>query len=176
MIIETERLIMRPFEEADLQDFNEYASVPGVGEAAGWPHHQSIDESKKILQMFLDDSENHFALYHRADKKVIGAVGLKASWVDEDDEYKHLKAREIGYVISKDYWGVGFATEATKAIIDYGFNTLGLDAYTICHFKENAKSKRVIEKCGFTFVKQDVFYAKPLDKHFDDMKYILLKP
>ena len=51
--IETDRLILRPWKESDLADFYEYASVPGVGEMAGWCHHKSLDESKMILDMFL---------------------------------------------------------------------------------------------------------------------------
>ncbi|MDE5856431.1 MAG: GNAT family N-acetyltransferase, partial [Anaeroplasmataceae bacterium] len=60
--LETERLILRPFEENDLNDFNTYAKVEGVGEMAGWPHHQSIEESKKILNMFMEEKKT-FALY-----------------------------------------------------------------------------------------------------------------
>ena len=52
IVIETERLILRAFTESDLTDFYTYASVPGVGEMAGWPHHQSIETSKDILRSF----------------------------------------------------------------------------------------------------------------------------
>ena len=47
-VIETERLLLRPFIESDLEDFYTYASVPGVGERAGWPHHETIETSKQI--------------------------------------------------------------------------------------------------------------------------------
>ena len=172
--IETKRLLLRAFVESDLEDFYAYASVPGVGEMAGWPHHESIETSKSILQMFLNE-KNVFAIFHNGDQKVIGSLGLHESWTSKDDKYKHLKAKEIGYVIAKDYWGQGLASEVAKSVIAYGFDTLGLEAYGICHFKENVQSRRVIEKCGFTFVKQDVFHAKQMQKQFDDLKYILLR-
>lgn len=174
IIIETERLLLRAFEESDLDDFFAYASVPGVGEKAGWPHHENIETSRWILRSFLDEKEV-FAVYHKADRKVIGSLGLHKSWANEDEAYKHLKVKEIGYVLSKNYWGQRLMPEAVKAVIDYGFNTLGVEAFTCGHFSVNAESRRVIEKNGFRFVKQSEFHAKQLGQTFEDMKYILVK-
>ena len=173
-ILETERLIIRTWQESDLDDFYAYASVPGVGEMAGWPHHQSIDTSRQILEKFMA-GKNEFALYHKGDKKVIGSLGIHSSWANEDDEFKHLKLKEIGFVLSKAYWGQGLMPEAVKVVINYCFTQLGLDALTCGHFKSNPQSRRVIEKCGFKYLKDDIFYSNQLDKHFDDMKYILHK-
>jgi len=174
IVIETERLTLRAFTEADLQDFYNYASIPGVGEMAGWPHHESIETSRTILQMFLNNKDV-FALYHKADKKVIGSLGLHSAWINREEEYKHLKAKNIGYVLSKDYWGMGLVPEAVNAVINYGFTTLEMEAFSIEHFVENMQSRRVIEKCGFKFVKKGRFHAKLLDKHFDELRYVLLK-
>ena len=151
IVINTDRLTIRPFAETDLNDFNAYASVPGVGECAGWPHHKSLEESKKILTTFLENKSN-FALFHKEDDKVIGSLGLHAGWTSRNEKYKHLKAKEIGYVIAKDYWGIGLAAEAVKAIVNYGFEHLGVEAFGIAHFAENAASRRVAEKCGFMYV------------------------
>ncbi|MCL2364737.1 MAG: GNAT family N-acetyltransferase [Defluviitaleaceae bacterium] len=170
---ETPRLILRPFTQDDLHDFNAYASVPGVGEAAGWPHHKTLDESQKILDLFLCEKAN-FALYHKADAKVVGSLGLHKSWTDELEDYNHLSAYEMGYVLSKDYWGQGLVPEAAHAVIRYLFDERKLDAISICHFKENAQSRRVIEKLGFAFVMEDVYYSKQMDVEFDDMKYLML--
>lgn len=171
-IIETKRLILRSWRESDLNDFYEYASVAGVGEMAGWKHHESIDESKKILDSFINH-KNVFAIVLKANNKVIGSLGLHSSWANDEPLYKDLKQKEIGYVLSKTYWGKGYTPEAVKAVINYCFETLGLDAVTVTHFQTNNQSRRVIEKCGFKFVKTDVYDAKQLDKKFDDMKYIL---
>ena len=174
IVIETERLILKAFTEADLQDFYSYASIPGVGEMAGWRHHESIETSERILHSFIEEKEV-FAVYHKSDRKVIGSLGLHKSWANEHEAYKELKVKEIGYVLSKDYWGQGLMPEAVNAVIDYGFETLGLEAFTCGHFSENSQSRRVIEKCGFRFTKQSEFYAKQLQRSFEDMKYILLR-
>ena len=172
--LETERLILRPWKETDLDDMFAYASVPGVGEMAGWPHHQTIDTSREILSMFLAEKEC-FALYHKTDKKVIGSLGVHHSWANDEPGYEHLKMKNLGYVLAKDYWGQGLVPEALSAVIDYGFMQLGLDAFTIEHFKSNPQSRRVIEKCGFKYLRDGTYHAKQLDKHFEEMKYILHK-
>ena len=174
IIIKTSRLILRSWQETDLDDFFAYASVPGVGEMAGWPRHETIETSKMILHSFIEKKEV-FALYHKSDRKVIGSLGLHYSWANEDDKYKNLKVKEIGYVLSKDYWGQGLIPDAVKAVMDYCFLNLGVEAFTCGHFKENNQSRRVIEKCGFEFLKESVYYSKQLDKSFEDMKYILVK-
>ena len=176
IVIETERLILRAFTESDLTDFYAYASVPGVGEMAGWPHHQSIETSKNILRSFIEEKEV-FAVFHKAENKVIGSLGVHAPppWLSKDERYKHLNAYKIGYVLAKDFWGQGLMPEAVKAVIDYGFNTLGIDAFTCEHFTENSQSRRVIEKIGFEFVMKGEYHAKLLDKTFDEMRYILIR-
>ncbi len=173
IIIETERLLLRAFTESDLTDLYAYASVPGVGEMAGWSHHESMETSERILRSFIDKKEV-FAVYHKADQKVIGSLGLHNSWANEDERYKNLILKEIGYVLSKDYWGQGLMPEVVGAVIEYGFNNLGIEAFTCGHFTENNQSRRVIEKCGFTFVKQSEYNAKQLNRKFEDKKYILL--
>jgi len=172
--IETKRLILRPWQESDLDDFYAYAHVPGVGEMAGWPHHKSLDESRRILQMFLAD-KCVFALFHRQDNKVIGSLGIHDSWSNKDERFKHLKSKKIGFVLSKDYWGQGLVPEAAKAVIDYCFTNLGLEAITCEHFKINNQSRRVIEKCGFKYVEDGTYYSNPLQQHFDEMRYILMR-
>ena len=149
--IETERLILRPWRESDLEDFYEYASVPGVGEKAGWNHHQSLDESRKILGFFIDGKKT-FALELKENGKIIGSLGLEPRDKDAGLPEK-LMGREIGYVLSKDYWGRGLMPEAVKAVIDYCFNVLNYDYLTCGHFDHNDRSRRVVEKSGFILLK-----------------------
>ena len=154
MRIETERLILRAWMESDLLDFYEYASVPGVGEKAGWNHHQSLDESKKILGLFMNGKKT-LALELKENGKVIGSLGLEPR--DEDAGLPaKLQGREIGYVLSKDYWGRGLMPEAVKAVIAYCFDVLDFDYLTCGHFDHNDRSRRVVEKCGFQFLKNVV--------------------
>lgn len=173
--LETDRLILRAWKESDLNDFFEYASVPGVGEMAGWPHHENIETSKEILDSFIS-GKNVFALVYKENNKVIGSLGLHNSWANEEENYKNLYAKEIGYVLSKDYWGMGLMPEAVKAVIDFCFNDCGIAVLSCGHFESNPQSRRVIEKSGFTFVKKSQYHAKSLGKTFDDMRYVLLAP
>lgn len=148
-IIETERIILRAFKEEDLNDFYEYASVEGVGEMAGWLHHKSISESKKILEMFITHDKT-FAIVYKENNKVIGSIGIEEyEMEDKLSEFNNYRGREIGFVLSKDYWGRGLMPETVKAVIDYLFNKLDLDFLLCGHFNYNTQSKRVQEKCGF---------------------------
>lgn len=147
--IETERLVLRPFRQSDLRDFYEYASVEGVGERAGWKHHETIDETQKILNMFIE-GDHDFAICLKSNDKVIGSLGIKEYGLEDKlTEFTNYKGREIGFTLSKDYWGKGFMPEAVGAVIDYLFNTLGLDFLTCGYYLFNSQSKRVQEKCGF---------------------------
>ena len=155
--IETDRMILRPWKESDLLDFYAYASVPGVGEMAGWCHHKSLDESKIILDMFLAGKKT-LALELKENGKVIGSLGLEEMRPDPVEGKK--LGREIGYVLSKDYWGRGLMPEAVQAVIGYCFDVLQLDYLTCGHFIQNSQSCRVIEKCGFTYFGESGFETR----------------
>ncbi len=152
--IETPRLFLRPWRESDLADFFEYASVPGVGEMAGWNHHKSMEESRQILQLFIREKKT-LAMELKETGKVIGSIGLEPR--DEDAGLSpDLRGREIGYAMSRDYWGRGLMPEAVKAVIDYCFTVLDFDYLTCGHFDRNDRSRRVVEKCGFQYLKSGV--------------------
>ena len=149
LTIETERLILRPFKSSDLEDLYEYASVEGVGEMAGWKHHESKEKSKEILDMFITE-DKVFAIVLKESGKVIGSLGVeKYGLEDRLTEFDGYLGREIGYVLSKDYWGRGIMPEAVGAVIDYLFNVLDWDFLTCGYYDFNSQSKRVQEKCGF---------------------------
>lgn len=156
--IETQRLILRAWKETDLEDFYEYASVDGVGQRCGWLPHESMEESKMILNLFIAEKKT-FALELKENRKVIGSIGLEVRDADlEIDE--NLMGREIGYVLNKDYWGRGLMPEAVTAVIDYCFRELDFDWLTCGHFLWNDQSRRVVEKCGFRFVKEVIHHTR----------------
>ena len=170
--IETPRLILRPWRETDLEDFFEYASVPDVGEMAGWKHHRFIEESKMILDSFIGHKKT-FALELKESGKVIGSLGLEE--MDPDPLEGERLGREIGYVLSKDYWGRGLMPEAVQAVIDYCFDVLHLDYLTCGHFTRNDRSRRVIEKTGFTFFGESLYETR-YDTVETSRNYILYNP
>lgn len=148
-VIETERLILRPFIASDLDDLYEYASVDGVGEMAGWRHHESKEKTAEILENFIFEDKT-FAICLKENGKVIGSLGVeKYGLEDRLTEFFEYKGREIGYVLSRDYWGKGIMPEAVKAVIDYLFLECDLDFLTCGYYDFNIQSKRVQEKCGF---------------------------
>ena len=148
-VIETKRLILRSFKQTDLEDFYEYASVEGVGEMAGWKHHENIAESQSIMNSFISE-DKVFAICLKKNNKVIGTVGIeKYGLEDALTEFKDYYGRELGYVLSKDYWGNGLVPEAVNAVIDYLFNELDYDFLLCGYYNFNERSKRVQEKCGF---------------------------
>lgn len=151
--IQTQRLILRPWEYTDLDDFYEYASVDGVGQRAGWLPHENKEKSRQILEKFIQNKKT-FAIEYN--KKAIGSLGIEFYREDEFPELASLKGRALGYVLSKDYWGMGIMPEAVKGVIDYLFEKEGLDFIIICYYEWNRQSARVTEKCGLEFIKSIV--------------------
>ena len=171
--IETPRLILRPWQESDVEDFYEYARVDGVGQRCGWLPHQNLEESRMILQMFMSEKKT-FALELKENGKVIGSIGLETRDADMDIP-GNLMGREIGYVLNKDYWGRGLMPEAVKAVISYCFTELGFDWLTCGHFVWNDQSRRVVEKSGFRYVK-DVVHTTRFGTEEPTKLYILYNP
>ena len=150
--IETGRLVLRAFRQEDLADFYAYASVEGVGEMAGWKHHESPEESQKILDSFISQDKT-FAICLKETGKVIGSLGVEEYGMEQAlTEFTHYKGREIGYVLSREYWGRGLMPEAVRAVTDLCFEKLGFDFVSAGHFPGNERSARVIEKCGFAYL------------------------
>lgn len=174
LTLETKRLKLRMFEDSDLNDFYEYAKVPGVGEAAGWKHHESIQESKTILKMFIEEKKT-LALVYKENGRVIGSLGLEECHYP-DTYYPTLTVREIGYVLSKDYWGKGLMPEAVSRVISYCFDELGMDALAVSHFGSNKQSERVILKSGFSYLFQNEYKTRMGTIIKDNKCYLLLSP
>lgn len=148
----TERLVLRPFLLSDLDGFFAYASVPGVGESAGWKHHENKDESLEILKEFIAERKT-FAVAIK-EGPLIGSIGIESYKESEFPELAEYKGREIGYVIAKDHWGKGICTEGVKAVIAYCFEQEGYDFLLCAHGDFNVGSRRVQEKSGFVHYKK----------------------
>ena len=157
VVLKTERLTLRPWRESDLSDFYEYARVDGVGQMAGWTPHRNMEESKEILSHFVE-GRHDFALEYQG--KVIGSLGVKEYNEKNYPELAALQGRELGYTLSKDYWGRGLMPEAVKAVVDWLFNEQKLDFIIVGHFDWNGQSKRVAQKCGFQYVKTTEFETR----------------
>ena len=147
-VLKTERLTLRPWKQSDLDDLFTYASVDGVGQMAGWKPHADRAESQAILNLFMEEKKT-FALEFR--DRAIGSLGIEAYDEERFPEFQGKQCREIGYVLSKEYWGQGLMTEAVKEAIRYLFEDVGLDVIFCGYFLFNSRSRRVQEKCGFRY-------------------------
>ncbi|MDO5062665.1 MAG: GNAT family N-acetyltransferase [Peptostreptococcaceae bacterium] len=148
VVLRTERLILRPFCQEDLNDLYDYASVDGVGQMAGWKPLESKEESQVILDLFVYGRKN-FAIEYRG--KVIGSLGIEQYDEARFPEFEDKKCREIGFALSKEYWGQGLMQEAVNEVIRFLFEEIGLDVILCGHFVWNERSRRVQEKCGFKY-------------------------
>lgn len=148
MNLETDRLIMRPWEEADAEDLYRYAKDPDVGPIAGWPPHTSVENSREIIRDVFSAPET-YAVVLKETGKPIGSIGLLFG--ENGTEPLLENEAELGYWVGKPYWGRGLIPEAARELIRYGFEDLELQCLWCVCDDSNDKSKRVMEKCGFVF-------------------------
>ena len=148
MILQTKRLVLRPWEETDAEDLYQYASHPAVGPIAGWPVHTSIDNSREIIKTVLSAPET-YAVCLIEDKRAIGSIGLLIG--GESNIGLPATEAEIGYWLGVPFWGQGLIPEAVREMMKHGFEDLDLTRIWCGYFEGNIKSKRVQEKCGFHY-------------------------
>lgn len=153
----------------DYKDMYEYASDDEVTKTLSFNSHKNEEESKEtIKKFFLTRSDNGtpaaHAIVDKSSGKMIGTCDVfKVNWENE--------VCEIGYVINRNYWGKGYMTLACRAVMNFAFEYLKLSKIEIGHYKDNIGSQRVIEKCGFNFVKEE--YEEKFDQFI--RKYELSK-
>lgn len=148
MQMETERLILRRWEEPDADALYRYASDPRVGPAAGWPVHTSVADSRNIIHTALSGAET-YAICLKETGEPVGSIGL-----DIGSESSHTWSEteaEIGYWIGVPFWGMGYVPEAVRELQRHAFCDLGLTQLWCGYYAGNDKSRRVQEKCGFTY-------------------------
>lgn len=145
-ILETERLILRPWQETDAEECYKYAKDPRVGPMAGWPVHESVENSRQVIVNALMVPET-YAIVLKETGLPIGCISLKfhSDLAEKDDE------AELGYWLEVPYWGQGIMPEAAKELLRHGFEDLKLARIWCGYYEGNEKSKRVQEKLGFKY-------------------------
>jgi [ribosomal protein S5]-alanine N-acetyltransferase len=141
VLIETTRLEMRPWSEADIP---ELLPLIGAHEVAATtlrvPHPYEEKHAREFLASIAKENELRLAIRLRSDGRLCGGVGLHP-------HPQHRRA-ELGYWIGVAYWGNGYATEAAKAIVQCGFEQIALNRIFANHFKHNPASGKVLTKIG----------------------------
>lgn len=146
-VLETPRLILRALRPSDFDDLYEYASDPLIDEFVPWEHYKNVEEARENLKDFLDEYEKDgigaWGIEHRADKKLIGIINTSIPRIN--------RRVEVGYTIARAYWGKGYATEALKAVIQFGFDKMELARIEAVILPANVASARVVEKAGMQY-------------------------
>ena len=144
-ILETERLILRPWSEADAEECYRYAKDPDVGPAAGWAVHTSVEYSRDIIRRVLSAPEI-YAIVLKETGLPVGSIGLHHNdLAAKEDE------AELGYWLGKPYWGRGIVPEAARELLRHAFEDLKLERIWCWYYDGNEKSRRVQEKLGFSY-------------------------
>lgn len=157
-IIETGRILLRELDDLDLHALAEIYADPEVMRFVGKgivldssQTERSIANWKKYYERF---KFGNWATIEKQTSKFIGLCGL--SWLPDNSDI------EVSYLFSKPAWGKGYATETAKAILDYGFNNLGLKRIVALVYPENSSSIHVIDKLGMKYEGEKEFFGKKL--------------
>ena len=171
MVLETERVILRPWEEADAEECFKYAKDPRVGPIAGWPAHKNVEETKEVIRNILMADET-YAIVLKETGLVVGSIALmfKTNLAQKEDE------AELGYWIGVPYWGRGLVPEASRELIRHGFEDLHLNRIWCGYYDGNERSKRVQEKLGFKYQRTNKnVYVEQMDETRTDHINLLTK-
>lgn len=173
LVIQTERLTLRPFEMSDaLPMFLNWASDPGVTKYLTWDKHRSLEDTEAILKKWIEEYEKperlNFAIELKSNHALIGGINV----VGYLDGPKGTPV--IGYASSRIYWGNGYMTEACKALLSYLFSK-GYEEVRIDAVVENIASNRVIQKCGGQLVKVEEEFYPLKNQTFRINRYIVRK-
>ena len=150
MEIETERLILRPFREEDLDD--EFSIAGDSDTMSFYPRAFTKEEVAEIIakniRTFETSGYGLFAVMDKHSGEYVGDCGITIQTIDGEEEL------EVGYRVRKEYWGQGFAPEAARAMVEYGFKKLGLKKLCSYMAKDHHQSRRTAEKAGMTLQKE----------------------
>ena len=155
-MIETERLLLR---RLTLDDLDELAAVFAKPEVFWWAERRGLtrDETEQMLrERFIKRWEEqgfgHFGVIRKSDERLLGYTGLAIPYFLPEV----LPAVELGYRFDPDAWGQGYATEASEASLEFGFETVGLDRIIAIYHIDNVRSGMVMQRIGMSIERDTV--------------------
>lgn len=152
--IETLRMWLRPLTKADLDDLAELYSDPEVMRYRSVSQPASRKQTQESLESYLAHWEQHgfgrWATIYKASQRLIGHCGLEYLAI--------LDEVEVNYLLAREYWGQGLATESAMVLLRYGFETLQCERLVALAKLENLASRRVMEKLGMEYEKNIQLY------------------
>lgn len=164
--IRTQRLLLRPLSMRDDKDMFRYCSDPAVSRHVLWDTHPNIRYTRSCLRaairQYKAGQPATFGIERQSDHRLIGTIGFM--WVNTDH-----RSAEVGYSLARDCWNQGYATEALRAALHYGFHTLRLNRIEAQHEADNPASGRVMEKAGMQY--EGTLRSRVFNKgHFSDVR------
>jgi ribosomal-protein-alanine N-acetyltransferase len=151
--LETDRLLLRPFRQ---EDAAAVAALAGNWDVARMlsrvPHPYSREMAEQWIASHagLSESGAEYIFCIECDGEVAGSVGLQRS---REGVY------ELGYWLGEQWWGRGFATEAARRVVRYALEDLGARGLVSGHLADNPASGRVLEKCGFRYIRDSMQHS-----------------
>ena len=159
-VLETCRLIMRSWKDTDAETLYEYAKDPDVGPMAGWPPHESVEHSREIIRTVFAAPET-YAVTLKDTGEPIGCAGIMVGKGLHERPFGTDEA-EIGYWIGRCHWGNGYAPEAVDMLLRRCFTQLSMSAVWCAYYDGNHQSRRVMDKCGFSYHHTETDKPSPL--------------
>lgn len=155
MILETERLYLRPLESGDLDRLAAMYSNMNVMRFIGAGKTFSRQQTEKSIDSWGEYEAKHgfsnWAVIRKNDGAFLGKCGL--SHLPDDSDV------EISYIFDEQFWGMGYATEISKAVLQYGFDKLGLKQIVALTYPQNSPSIKVLEKIGLKYQKEADYWG-----------------
>ncbi len=166
LTIETPRLKLRQFDEADAQALHQILNMPDVLKYFPNSNPPSLENVGKFIQQQLKhwDEKKYgwWAVQLHENSDIIGWSGLQ--YLPDTDEV------EIGYLLSPTYWGKGLATEGAKEGIQFGFEQLTLDTIVGIVHRQNVASQRVLEKLGLSGADEAIYFNMEVFRYSINLK------
>ena len=161
--LETERLILRPFSDRDVQDYFQMMSTPELRRSFRILEHEGISEAFTAVAAWRGQWElrgtGHWAVEERATGQLIGRAGL------HNPERPDWPGVEVGWALHPASWGFGFATEAGREAVRYGFEELGEERLFSTILVDNERSQAVAQRLGFVWVETKTLSHFPQEPH-----------
>lgn len=166
-ILESSRLILRPFSIEDVDDVLLYTSDDIVTKYLTWPSYKDKSEAEEVVKKFYIDKIGVFAIELKSENKCIGCIDLRLC-------IEHNKA-SIGYVLNRKYWNNNYMSEALSLILDLSFSKLELNRIEATHYVGNEGSGRVMQKCGMEYEGTGLQEVKVKGTFYDVAHYAILR-
>lgn len=151
LLLQTDRLLLRPFLESDLADYYEIVGNPNSALAAGFQTARTLEDAQFMLRRAMS-TEMVYALVEKRTEKVIGSIGLYEKMGKDGSPI--YDESELGYVLNQAFWGRGYMPEAGAGLIDYVTKERLFQKIWASSLKDNERSQRVLIKLGFALVDQ----------------------